>query len=301
MLDFKEIDIYDKPLFDKYLLEYKPRASEMNFTNFFMWRNFYKFKFIEISNLLCIISVPDNGEPFAFIPIGMHTPEGFRGTVFRIMDYFFENGWRPVFKRVEEEKVQLFKEYLNFACEVVFDRDSSDYVYLTEELINLKGKKFDGKRNHINKFKKLYEYEYIRMSNEHIDECIRINEEWCAQRSCDTHKELYCEKIANNELLKNFSKLGCKGALIKVNGRIEGYTIGEVLNNDTAVIHIEKASSDIRGLYTIINQQFCENEWRDMTYINREQDLGIEGLRKAKLSYNPVRMTNKYSVYMHYA
>jgi hypothetical protein len=160
----------------------------------------------------------------------------------------------------------------------------------------LKGKKYDGKRNHINKFKKLYEYEYIPLKEEHLDECCRITEAWCSERSCDEHKGLYCEKLANFELIKNFRALGCKGALIKVNGRFEAFTIGEMLNSDTAVIHIEKANGSINGLYTYINQQFCLNQWHDAKYINREQDLGSEGLRKAKLSYKPVNFIDKYSI-----
>ena len=99
--------------------------------------------------------------------------------------------------------------------------------------------------------------------------------------------------------MNNFEKLDCKGALIKVDGRYEAYTIGEALNSDTAVIHIEKANSQIQGLYAFINQQFCEREWEHMKYINREEDLGIEGLRKAKLSYNPVSFVNKYSVFIY--
>lgn len=298
MFEFREIGIDDRVIFHKYLRENNYKSSEMTFTNFFMWRNYYKFRFLEYKNFLCIISKQDNTEPFAFIPIGSPGKEGFEEVVLLLYEYFRENNWKLIFKRVEEEKLHYFTEALSLPVETVFDRDSSDYVYSSEDLISLKGKKFHGKRNHINSFKLQYEYEYVELKKELVSECIRINKEWCEQRSSDSHKEFFYETEANIELLNNFEILGCKGALVKIDGRFEGFTVGERLNEDTAVIHIEKANGDIRGIYTFINQQFCENAWKDLAYINREQDLGIEGLRKAKLSYNPVKMTNKYYVYV---
>lgn len=296
MLELREISVDDKQLFDKYIKIHKTKASELSFTNIFMWRNFYKFRFCEVGELLCLICVPDDIEPFAFEPIGKYSGEGFKKAVDEIKEYFKSMGWKLVFKRVEEDKIDFFKQCTIEEKEINFDRDNCDYVYHSEDLINLSGKKYHGKKNHLNSFLKQYEFEYVRLSEDLVDECIRINEEWCARRSCDLHKGLYCEKLANNEVLKNYLRLGYKGALIKVNGRYEAYTVGELLNEETAVIHIEKANDDIRGLYTIINQQFCENSWKNVTYVNREQDLGIEGLRKAKLSYNPVMLVNKYTI-----
>jgi hypothetical protein len=122
-------------------------------------------------------------------------------------------------------------------------------------------------------------------------------QEWCEEKDCDCQEGEYCEREANLELLKNFKTLGCKGALIKVDGAFEAFTVGEMLNKDTAVIHIEKAKDSIDGLYTLINQQFAQREWSQTTYINREQDLGLEGMRRSKLSYHPVRLIEKYTVY----
>ncbi len=296
MLELREVNIDDKQIFDKYIKAHKPQISELNFTNIFMWRNSYKFRFGVAGELLCLISVPDNAEPFAFVPIGEYTEEGFIQAFGYIKEYFGAKGWRLLFKRVTEDEVDIFKKFIGDVADITLDRDSSDYVYLTDDLISLAGKKYHGKKNHLNSFKKQYEYEYVRLREDLLDECTRINEEWCARRSCEHHKGLYCEKLANNEALRNFRTLGYEGALIKVSGRFEAYTVGELLNENTAVIHIEKANDDIRGLYTFINQQFCENSWKNVKYINREQDLGLEGLRKAKLSYSPVKLVNKYNI-----
>lgn len=296
MVDFREISINDKACFDGYLKKYNPQISEMTFTNFFMWRNFYKFRFAEINEMLCVISVADNSSPFAFIPVGnVENIEVFHDTVEKLRQYFLSKGWTLEFRRVEENELGFFNGIIR-PENIVFDRSSSDYVYLLSDLTHLSGKRFDGKRNHINKFKKLYTYEYVTLDSSNIEDCKRIMQDWCNERSCEDHKDLYCEKLANFEVLDNYEALGCKGALIKVNDRFEAFTVGETLNNDTVVIHIEKAKNAIHGLYTFINQQFCEKEWQNAVYVNREQDLGVEGLRKAKLSYNPVKMVNKYIV-----
>ncbi|MCX7710509.1 MAG: phosphatidylglycerol lysyltransferase domain-containing protein [Clostridia bacterium] len=296
MIEFSDININDKPIFDAYLKKLNPNASELTFTNFFMWRNYYNFRYTVIRDLLCIIAVPQETGPFAFIPAGAFLGDALQEAVSRLKEYFASKGWNLEFKRVEEEKLQLFESIVTSSQDIIFDRDSSDYVYSSEDLINLKGKKYDGKRNHINKFKKLYQFEYIPLGQEHLDQCEKIMTKWCAERDCETHRGFYCEKLANTELLKNYGKMGCRGALIKVDGEPEAFTVGEMLNSETAVIHIEKANGNVNGLYTFINQQFCENEWSEALFVNREQDLGIEGLRKAKLSYHPAKMVNKYTV-----
>ena len=296
MIDFNEITIRDKEIFDIYLKACRPQTSELTFTNFFMWRGFYKFRYAVVDDFLCIIAVPEKLEPFCFMPLSMTGETPTLEIVSKLGDYFASNGWKLRFERVDESQVKFFEGLGNDKAVISLDRDSSDYVYLAENMINLKGKKFDGKRNHINKFKKLYTYEYVDLEESYVGDCINIMERWCSERDCEEHGAYYCEKLANIELLKNFRFLGCKGALIKVDGKFEAFTVGEVLNDDTAVIHIEKANGAINGLYTFINQQFCEKQWNKCLYINREQDLGIEGLRKAKLSYNPERIVNKYTV-----
>lgn len=291
----KEITIEDKEIFDSYFRLAQPEVSEMTFTNLFMWRNFYNIRYTVLDDLLCIMSFPGKGQPFAFMPLGKTNRDNLKNAVGVLKKYFTDNGKILTLKRVRERDAELLKPF-SAREGIVYDRDNSDYLYMTKNLIELTGKKYHGKRNHINKFLKLYEYEYVTIQSESISECKRIMDLWCSERSCEDHKDQYCEKIANNEALNNFGSLGCKGALIKVNGRFEAFTAGELLNDDTVVIHIEKANSKIEGLYTFINQQFLLHEWSGTTHVNREQDLGIEGLRKAKLSYNPAGFVNKYII-----
>jgi hypothetical protein len=113
-------------------------------------------------------------------------------------------------------------------------------------------------------------------------------------RECVVKPDLLAEDYAIREALANAAELNCQGGAIVINSRVEAFSLGEPLNQDTAVIHIEKANPDIPGLYAAINQLFCANAWANWTYINREQDMGVEGLRKAKESYYPHHMVNKH-------
>ncbi|MBW1764419.1 MAG: DUF2156 domain-containing protein, partial [Deltaproteobacteria bacterium] len=121
-------------------------------------------------------------------------------------------------------------------------------------------------------------------------------ERWCELKYCEGSRSLSSEDIAIHEAMIHFDTLDYKGCVIKINSRIEAFSIGEQLNSNTAVVHIEKANPDIPGLYVAVNQFFCQDAWAEVEYINREQDLGIEGLRKVKESYYPDHMVNKYIV-----
>jgi hypothetical protein len=128
-------------------------------------------------------------------------------------------------------------------------------------------------------------------------ECfLDMQETWCQLKKCEEDPGLLMEDYAIYQALTHLDELDLQGGAIIIDDKIEAFTLGEPLNQDTAVIHIEKANPDIPGLYAAINQLFCSNAWSHMTYVNREQDLGIEGLRTAKQSYSPHHMVNKYIV-----
>jgi len=302
-MGFTEITLEHKGLLDTYFKSYDPETSELTFTNLFMWRHCNKYSFIEESGFLCIIANPAEGQLYAFFPIPGNGASfdkdginGLKSAFGAISAHFKDTGKRLVFGRVTEKECSIFKEIRDDISDIIPDRNNSDYLYKCEDLRMLAGKRFDGKRNHISRFKKENEYKYVRIEKDILPECANIMDKWCSLRNCSEDNSLYCERTAVNELLSNYDTLGCIGAAIEVNGNFEAFTIGEMLNWNTAVIHVEKANSSINGLYAAINQEFCANEWQDAIYINREQDLGIEGIRKAKLSYNPVALISKYTV-----
>lgn len=295
-LKVSEISIDDKDVFDQFFRMTNLQISELNFTNLFIWRDYYKIKYSIVNNFLCIISVMEDKEPFCFFPIGdYNNSEDLKATIYLIKEYFFEMGWKFQICRVLAQQISILED-LDFGFKAKEDRDNFDYIYSVQKLSTLSGKKLDAKRNHINKFKKLHTFKYEEISDENISDCIDIVERWCLERNYSENPSLIAERKANFDLLKNFDSLRVKGAIIKVDGRSEAFTVGEQLNSNTVVIHIEKANSEIHGLYPLVNQQFLANRWKDIEFVNREQDLGLEGLRKAKLSYNPVSLLEKFTV-----
>jgi len=288
---FKDLSLEEKPLFDTLFNLFPPVISEFTFTNLFIWRYAYQLKISRFKNFLCLLS--DRGEKsFFFPPIG----EGDMVECYRILlQYLKGKGALPKIARVPEAMVtQMDWKGESFVAEL--DRAQSDYLYLMEDLIKLEGRKYHRKRNHIKQFKEKYSYQYIPLTSEWISECLRLETEWCDLRQCEVIPGLLNESIAIKEAFTHFEELGLKGGAILINEKLEAFTLGEPLNRDTVVIHIEKANSAYEGLYSLINQAFLENEWSGYTYVNREQDLGEEGLRKAKESYFPHHMVNKYTI-----
>ncbi len=295
-LKVSEISIDDKKLFDEYFRMTNLQISELSFTNLFIWRDYYKIRYSIINNFLCIMSVIEDKKPFCFFPIGdYNNSEGLKATIYAIKEYFFEMGWEFQICRVLTQQVSIL-EGLDIEFKAKEDRDNFDYIYSVQKLSTLSGKKLDGKRNHINKFKKLHTFKYEEISDENISDCIDIIEKWCIERNYTESGSLIAERKANLDLMDNYNSLRVKGAIIKVDGKPEAFTVGEQLNSNTVVIHIEKANSEIHGLYPLVNQQFLANHWNDIEFVNREQDLGLDGLRKAKLSYNPVSLLEKFTV-----
>ncbi len=296
MIQFKEITLEDKAIFDEYLKCNHVKISELTFTNFFMWRKEHGYQYGIHDEVLILTALPKNGEPYAFFPLAKEKIQGdVLGKITNILKEYFKNlDKKLVFKKVTEDQVEALLACKDFFWEVNFDRDNSDYVYNTEDLIRLSGKKYDGKRNHINKFKSLYSFDVIEMNSSHMDECKRIHDEWGKALEFSNHYDFSSEKNASNEIMDHFDELGVKGCLIRIKDRFQAYTMGEKLNEDTAVIHLEKGNFLFPGVYQVINQQFCEKVWNHIPYVNREQDLGIEGLRRAKESYHPAFLLKKY-------
>jgi hypothetical protein len=283
--DFKSLGIEDKPLLDRFFQEDPPRISEMTFTNLFMWRHHYRPRWVEKQGCLCILFVPGEGQPYGLPPLG----KGDKAEALALL--CDEAG---MIRRAGEEFVTVHVDSSRYTCSP--DRDNSDYVYLTKDLIDLSGNKYHRKKNHLNQFLRRYGFEYKPLDGDLVEQVLGMQESWCQMRECVLNPELLAEDFAVREALGSFGELGYRGGAILIDSRVEAFSLGEALNEETAVIHIEKANPQIQGLYAAINQIFCKETWSGFTYINREQDMGVEGLRKAKESYSPHHMVNKYTV-----
>ena len=291
MDDFKPIEIQDKKVFDRFFHLDPPEISELTFTNLFIWRHRYRTGWLVRNDCLLVLFRPGPGDAYGLPPAG----PGDKG---KALDFLCQEVRRISpegrVRRVGEAFVRQFVDLQKYEC--IPDRDNSDYVYLTRDLIRLSGNKYHRKKNHLNQFTKNHVFEYRELTEQLVECFLEMQEGWCQLRECTEQPDLLAEDYAIREALTRFEDLEYRGGAILMNSKVEAFSIGEPLNPDTAVIHVEKANPDIPGLYAAINQLFCSSAWSEFTYVNREQDMGSEGLRKAKESYYPHHMVNKYTL-----
>jgi len=291
--EFKPVELGDRDLIHDRLWNYQPTNSELTFTNLFIWRNHYNFLWSLYEDWLIVLGSDPNGEPYVLTPIG---PPNRHAVVVKLLNWLHEarGVHRAAIERADQRLVAELQGNPDFVIEPL--RDHFDYVYRTEDLIQLQGGNYRAKRNHINYFLRSYGFTYEPLNGVHKNACLDLMDVWCDVRRCEDDLSLSSEWEAIREALANFEGLNVAGAVILIHGKVEAFTIGELLNKESVVVHIEKANMDIRGLYAMINQQFCEKQWQNVPWVNREQDLGEPGLREAKLSYNPDHFVEKFRI-----
>jgi hypothetical protein len=280
---FSALEINDTAVFDRAFEENPPLISEFTFTNLYAWRRAYALTVSFLDNLLIIGSASESGRRF-FEPIGKGDK---KAAVEKIMH---DTG--GIFFRISEGTKALFDN--DSRCILELDRDNSDYLYTTVDLVNLNGKKYDGKRNLIRKFKSEHAYEYLPLTRDNVKLCLDFEETWCFIRNCDSVESLDNERQAIKDMVENFSTFWLIGGAILINGVVRAFAFAQKLNPRTLVNHVLKADPHIPGLYQTIMREFLVREAGGFQYVNLEQDLGVDGLRKAKLSYHPCAMVNKY-------
>lgn len=282
--EFKILGLEDRDLITAVLERHPPEVCELTFANLYIWRHVEHPKYTFIHNNLCLLCEPP-AEPAYFLE-----PVGDERTA-ETLDLCLSIA--PRLSRVSAGFVR--RHGGDFRIEP--DRNNFDYVYESSELILLQGKKFDGKRNRIRRFEKSYAYEYRRMTAADCAGCRELLDEWLAVKAVDGNSVPASWKVVIEEACANLDRLGLTGGLIETAGRVAAFSIGGPLNPDTAVIHIEIVHPDCEGLSQLINREFIRHEWADCRFINREQDCGLPGLRRAKLSYSPHHFVEKYNIY----
>jgi hypothetical protein len=290
--DFKPLELKDREFIHPRLWAYQPATSELTFTNLFIWRGHYQPSWCLADDFLVFLS-DSPSDPWLFPPVGL-TP---RADLCRRLLAWLKEARRapdPRLERVDRRLRDELTEAGGFAAEA--RRDHFDYVYATTDLINLAGRDYHQKRNHLNSFERAYRHSYTVLTPGYLEACLDLAQKWCAIKRCEEDLNLMEEWEAVRQALAHFQDLHLIGAAILVEDRLEAFTVGEKLNADTVVIHLEKANPEIRGLYAAINQSFLKQAWPAIPWVNREQDLGEPGLRQAKLSYHPHHLEEKFTI-----
>lgn len=284
MFDFHQPTMNDFDWLKAVLGQAQPMSCEYALSNLIGWSSHYGAQIASIEN--CLVAKIVKNEVFGF-PKG----DNWKAALVALKQRY---EFPSFYGLTVEEKDRLEKA---FPGEYVFypSRNSFDYIYRVSDLAMLAGKKYHSKRNHISYFKNNYNWSYEELSQENIDDCIRMNEKWYMLNVDKDPEGIEAERRVLEFSFENFEKFAFVGGVLRVDGEVVAFTFGEQLNDNVFVTHFEKAFSSIRGAYPMINNQFALNTLKDYEFVNREDDLGSEGLRKAKLSYYPEILLEKYT------
>ncbi len=287
LIPFEPITVADADWAMPALAKASLPQCEHSFITVYMWRERYGHKMARVEDRALVMAEYDGVLSFLF-PMGEH----WREDVARLRDYAHANG-QPlrlygIPPAMQAEIEAAFPDTFAFSV----DLGDADYIYRQEDLALLLGKTYQKKRNHISAFTRKYNWHYETLTDENTAAMLALAEEWYASQA-PLPPELQAEKAAIPELLRYRDRLGVRGGILFVEDKPVGLALATLLCPDTANVHIEKALTDYDGAYTMINQQFVQQELSDVAFINRENDMGLEGLRKAKRSYAPCRLEEK--------
>lgn len=290
MISFKNIELSDKEWIDACLKEADYQGCDYSFTSNYIWRNIYHVQVAKVMGTYCV-KVEYNGKTSYSLPAGK---EHVKEAIECMMEDAKERKIPFVLRGITERWIPILEEWFPDTFSITLNRDESDYIYSVDKLSTLAGKKLHGKRNHIHRFKDSGDWEYLPITEDNINECFQMNQKWLETNLTSEDDGVLEESKAVEEILTHFFELKVQGGILKRDGEVVAYTIGEPLNSEIFVVHIEKAFYNIQGAYPMINQQFVLNNCQNYLYVNREEDAGDEGLRKAKLSYYPDILLHKY-------
>lgn len=281
-------------MFDSYnlLWEVTPQhSSDYTLTNIWGWKDFYGLEWNFESGLcwICQTRQFDGSDYIFWAPIGDWS------AIDWVNLPMFNNGL--TMQRVPESLCSLLQEILPNRIKIEETPEQWEYIYLTEELATLSGRRFDSKRNHLNTFLREYGEDYRPIGDSNLLELIEFQKEWCKWRGCKDSPALAAEGEILCDIFKSWGLFpNLIGGMLYSHSEIVAFSIGEVLDENTVVVHFEKGKPGIRGVYQAINNCFVRYECKDFEFVNREQDLGEKGLRKAKESYHPIKFLKKNRV-----
>ena len=286
--DFKRLTIGDKPIFEKLYNKYPPVHSDYIFTTLISWMNYTNYHYAILDENIILFSEIEGKIRFR-PPIGENKKEVF-DQVLNIA--VTQNSDFPFGMVTSDKKNWMEKNYSNLRF--IEHRDFFDYIYLTSDLADLSGSRYSKIRNRLNKFKKNYQYTIENISKKNFEEIREFLKRWCLWRDCESDPFLDYERKAILFSIDNFFELGLSGLAIRINDNIESISVFEKYNFDSAVVHYEKGSPYFDGIYKAINQETANILQRDVKFINRESDMNMPGLRKAKMSYRPHHMVKVF-------
>jgi uncharacterized protein len=290
-LTFEPIKLEQQARYHQKLAQCSQIASDYSFINLWSWGDEYGLQWAWQEHLVWIKQTKP--EETFWAPVGNWQAVDWQATLRAAAECC------PSIIRAPEKLLEIWKAQSEAAIEIVETRDHWDYLYDRQDLVDLAGNRFHKKKNLLNQFNNKYNAVYLPFGPEMVAQAKAMQEDWCTWRDCEGNDTLASENKAIAKVLDNWQQLiGVTGGALQMDGNLAAYTVAEVMPDDTLVIHFEKGCPDYKGSYQAINQMFLANDTSTSAMVNREQDLGDQGLRKAKLSYHPVDFVRKYRVTM---
>lgn len=291
MTNFKKLEISDYKIINPILKKYNVENCDHCFYTMLIWSFRYHVEYTVHDGQLFMRTSGDNSYWY-LSPVG---PMDFGDAVQLIIDDARQNGYRIKIFALDEKQKEQLQQRFDGKFEIIEDRDSFDYIYNTDDLSNLPGKKYQKKRNHCSRFvRENPDYTFNIISNENIDKVIEFEKEWCKRNQCDNARGLFSEQQGIMEILKHYDETDIVGAYIETQNGVVAFTLASPINDNMADIVVEKAFHEVNGAYAVINRDFAKNCLQSYRYINREDDMGQENLRKAKLANFPCEVRAKY-------
>jgi hypothetical protein len=264
------------------------------------WNAGFYYQKALIEDCFCLIS--DGGvftTPHLTWPIGLVDADRLGRILDMLWPVFHGRGWPLRLMYIDEANMPLVRDLPGYRVKLAYNPDYDDYLYDAEELRQLSGKALHGKRNHLNRFCRSYpDFEYRPITAGDRDEALALVRSWCEEKELDCLDLCISDYRAIRQIFDDFAALDVRGGTIRVGGRLIAFALGSLMREDMAVINFEKADAGYEGLYAAINKYVLDHAFPDVKYVNREEDMGIRGLRKAKRSYNPIRMIHKYEAWL---
>lgn len=292
MLQFKEITLADKSIIQRFTLINNRRNCDLTFANLYSWSFLYRSEYAVAHDAL-FFRFYEGEELRYMLPVTAQiTSEvlcAMEADVLRLQQPLVIAG-------VCADTIALIETLMPEKFVFESDRDYADYIYDTSDLAGLMGKKYQGKRNHVNQFKNKHpDYRFTPLSSDLISDCLRLEEQWCNAHDAAHRRALEMERISMIRALKEMDSLDIVGGVLWVKDNIAAFTYGAPINQITFDICVEKADTSIDGVYAMINHEMANLLFPQYRFLNREEDLGIEGLRRSKLSYHPLQLLEKFT------
>ncbi len=297
-MDFRPIELSDKELIERYTFGSGVCSCDLSFANIYLWRATYHSAWALIEGFLVIRFRIGGGEELGYMqPIAQGGVRDFSSIIPYLAQDAHSHGQRLRIIGITQSGMEALNRSHPRSFALYSDRDNEDYIYSRESLQSLSGRRYQPKRNHVNQFQKLYKYSYLPLTQEHIKGCQELCHQWQQQHRDST---VAAEAVAIDAAFENFEVLGLQGGVITIDDRVVAFTYGSAINDSTFCTHIEKCDTSYMGIYSAINKLFAQSLPPQFTHINREEDMGIAGLRHSKLSYHPEWLERKHTaIYLH--